>query len=127
MSAFYAKRAALAAKKIAKFGAAVVLCRTPLTGEYDPGTASPGQGVEVRHPCKAVLSLPGSICSGVRFNDGSTVLAGDKIAILGVPEMPFIPAVGDTLEIKGESWTVVQEMHVQPGGEYVLFKVLVRK
>ncbi len=118
----YGKMAVKAARKIAKYGAPAVLVRHVPGGEYDPATGTVAPGEDVRHPCRAVLSRPES-----GLVDGTTVLASDQIAILGVPGVPFVPGVGDDMEVAGETWTAMQAMHVRPGGEDILFKVLVRK
>lgn len=88
MSFNYGAKAVKAAKKIAKYGADVVLVRVMGEGEYDPVSGGMKPGAEQRHPCKALMSLPGSMYSGVKFMDGSTILAGDKIITMGVPGMP---------------------------------------
>ena len=122
MSVNYGKMAANAARKIEKYGATAVLCRHVTGGEYDTTTGSMEQGQELRHPCRAVLSKPDG-----KLIDGTLVLAGDMVALLGVPGKPFVPEIGDWLEIKGVKWAVMREIHVKPGDAYILFKVLVRK
>ncbi len=118
----YGKMAVKAASKVAKYGATAVLVRHVPGGEYDPATGTVAPGEDIRHECKAVLSRPEA-----RLVDGTTVLAGDMLATIGVPGVPFIPTIGDDLEVAGETWKAMQAMHVKPGDEYVLFKVLVRK
>lgn len=122
MSFNYAAKAAKAAKKIMKYGARAVLARSVPGGEYDPVLGSMLPGSEERHGVFVVLESP-----TVKLVGETPVLAGDMVANMGVPGLAVIPGAGDSLEIGSECWMIMAEMHVRPGGEYVLYRVLVRK
>lgn len=118
---------AIAAKALAgiqRAGIAMTLTRPAADGVYDPALGEYVYGgVDTDYPCYGLYQSPTQEGKGDRFNDGTTIQAGDRNILLAASGMTVIPQAGDRIE----GYVVVTSQPVAPGGVALLYRILVKK
>ena len=120
MSAFYARLLATANRLISEYGQPATLVRPgAITGPaYDPS-----QGPDVLADC-VLVDTEHSLTN--RQNQAS-IEVGDRMGIIAVDGLAFVPALSDRLEIGGERYNFVDVQPLNPGGTVLLYEYHVRK
>lgn len=122
----YTATAKSTAAEIRAAGVAMTL-RVTTPGEYDPETGAESGAVVTDYASFAVLTNPGFKDSGVTFQDGSLVRAGDKVALVAAYGLAVVPKSGDAMLISGQAWSVGPVQTTNPGGVDIMHKCFLRR
>lgn len=118
---FYEKMRDGSAKKlITKYGAAMTLRRTS-GGTYNPNAGSISGATTTDYPCRGVIQeyRAGEI-------DGMSVLFGDKKILVSASGLAIVPESEDLLIIGSNTYSVINNSPLSPGGVDVIYTVQVR-
>lgn len=122
----YSATAKKTAAMIAKSGMAMTL-RVTSAGEYDPITGTSTGETVTDYQCKGLLKTPGMNSAGVTFEDGTTIQASDKSALVPAFGLAVKPNVGDRLIAGDVEWSVKLVQTLEPGGVPLLHTLYLRK
>lgn len=129
MTMDYSTVAAKILAMLKRFGVAVVL-RRQTAGTYDPVTGEFSGASTTDYSAWALMisqSMLQSGNAGDRYFDGTLIQTGDKMLILVASGLTVTPQPKDQLIISDVTWQIVARITVEPGGEALLYQVLVRK
>jgi hypothetical protein len=123
----YAATADDARASLMEAGALMTLRRTI------PGTMDPTKGEVVGASSKdyqvygLIQSGNPSNSQGQRYFNGILVQTDDVSVLIAAAGLTTVPASGDKLIVGGETYSVVSQIPVQPGGYPIMFRILARK
>lgn len=127
MPSFYQNMQNTASGLLKRFGMTVTIRRT-IPGAYNPGTGeSEAPSVKEWTPSVVKSAITEEMLSGTTTG-GSRIMVGDMQLLVDCQRQPFTPEKGDkVLFPNGETWTIMQDMPVEPAGVVVLYQGIIRR